>query len=104
MRTCGYWRRKSGSSGTICWRASATGAVTRSRPCGASARSRTCAKLWLICSKAARVWSTNRWPGSVRRTLRVVRCTSDTPATRSSSAMRWLMAALLTLRRAAAAV
>jgi hypothetical protein len=50
--------------------------------------------------KGARVWSTSRWPASVRRTLRVVRCTSATPASFSSSAMRWLMAALLTPRRA----
>ena len=52
----------------------------------------------------ARVSSTSLWPASVRRRLRVVRCTRVTLAARSSSAMRWLMAALLTPNRAAAAV
>ena len=51
-----------------------------------------------------RMSSTSCWPASVSRTLRVVRCTSGTPAARSSSAMRWLIAALLTPRRCAAAV
>ena len=50
------------------------------------------------------VSSTSRWPASVSRTLRVVRRTSAMPAARSSSAMRWLIAALLTPSRAAAAV
>ena len=87
-----------------CWREKATGAVTRSRPRGSAARSRTPAKLSAMCSKAPRVSSTRRWPASVRRTLRVVRVTRATPAARSSSATRWLMAALLTPRRAAAEV
>ena len=104
MRTSGCARRKSASRGTSCWRAKATGAVTRTSPRGTPARSRTPAKLWAICSKGPRMSSTSRWPASVSRTLRVVRCTNGAPAARSSSAMRWLMAALLTPRRSAAAV
>ena len=104
MRTSGWARRKAGSRGTICWRASATGAVTRSRPRGMAARSLMPAKAVLICANALPVASANCWPASVRRTLRVVRSTSGTPAARSRSAMRWLIAALLTPSRCAAAV
>ncbi len=57
-----------------------------------------------MASKEVRVPSASRWPASVSRTLRVVRSTSGTPASRSSSAMRWLMPALLTPSRRAAAV
>ena len=103
-RTSGNARRNSGRRGTSCWRAKATGAVTRSRPRGAVARSRTLSKPWAIWAKAPRVSSASRSPASVSRMLRVVRRTSGTPAARSSSAMRWLIAALLTPSRAAAAV
>ena len=101
----GYARRKPASRGTICWRPSATGArhaqhAVRLRRRG-PARRRSSAR----SARTRRAWPrpAARRP-RVSRTLRVVRRTSGTPAARSSSAMRWLIAALLRPRRCAAAV
>ena len=82
---------------TRCWR-------PRRRPAALSRRSRTPAKAWSMLLNAPRMASASCWPASVRRTLRVVRRTSGRPAARSSSTTRWLIAALDSPSRCAAAV
>ncbi|MNT28517.1 hypothetical protein D3C72_1642080 [compost metagenome] len=103
-RTSGFSRRKPVIRGTSCWRANATGAVTRTEPRSGPAESQMPEKLCLICAKGWRSSSTSLSPASVSLTLRVVRCTNGTPASISISLIFWLMAALLTSSRSAARV
>lgn len=65
---------------------------------GAFIKAKDGTKPCAISAKAPLVASTSRCPASVSCTLRVVRRTSGTPAACSSSAMRRLIAALLTRR------
>ena len=90
-RSDGCRASSSPSAGATC-RAKPTGADRRSSPLGASREAANSARAWSAAAHRAAHCAWTSWPASVSASLRVERCSSVTPPSRSSRRTCWLTA------------